>query len=104
MIDTLRIGLPKGRMERAVLDLLAAGGIHVTPTARGYRPHVRFDCAEAKVAENTTPLSTISALVRIGARHRRGLGSVLVPVGAWHQRGLQLLLGLGLVMVGAWHR
>ena len=49
MTDTLRIGLPKGRMERAVLDLLAAGGIRVTPTARGYRPHVQFESAEAKI-------------------------------------------------------
>jgi ATP phosphoribosyltransferase len=49
MTDILRIGLPKGRMERAVLDLLADGGMRVTPTARGYRPHVRFDSAEAKV-------------------------------------------------------
>ena len=49
MTDILRIGLPKGRMERAVLDLLADGGISVTPTARGYRPHVHFESAEAKV-------------------------------------------------------
>ena len=49
MTDTLRIGLPKGRMERAVLDLLADGGIRVTPTARGYRPSVRLEDAEAKV-------------------------------------------------------
>ena len=49
MTDLLRIGLPKGRMERAVFELLADGGVQVTPTARGYRPHVRFECAEAKV-------------------------------------------------------
>jgi ATP phosphoribosyltransferase len=49
MTDTLRIGLPKGRMERAVLDLLADGGVQVTPTARGYRPAVRLEHAEAKV-------------------------------------------------------
>ena len=49
MTETLRIGLPKGRMESAVFSLLAEAGIEVTPTARGYRPHVRFDCAEAKV-------------------------------------------------------
>jgi ATP phosphoribosyltransferase len=49
MTDILRIGLPKGRMERAVLDLLAEAGIRVTPTARGYRPHVRLEATEAKV-------------------------------------------------------
>lgn len=49
MTDMLRIGLPKGRMERAVLDLLADGGVRVAPTARSYRPHVRLERAEAKV-------------------------------------------------------
>jgi ATP phosphoribosyltransferase len=49
MTDILRIGLPKGRMERAVLDLLGEAGIRVTPTARGYRPHVRLEATEAKV-------------------------------------------------------
>jgi ATP phosphoribosyltransferase len=49
VIDVLRLGLPKGRMERAVLELLADGGVQVTPGARGYRPHVQLDCVEAKV-------------------------------------------------------
>ena len=49
MNDVLRLGLPKGRMERAVLDLLSDGGVQVTPGARGYRPHVELDCVEAKV-------------------------------------------------------
>lgn len=49
MTDLLRIGLPKGRMERAVLELLADGGVQVTPGARGYRPQVQLDCVEAKV-------------------------------------------------------
>ena len=49
MNDTLRIGLPKGRMERAVLDLLADGGVQVVPSARGYRPSVRLERTEAKV-------------------------------------------------------
>ncbi|MFN8583230.1 MAG: ATP phosphoribosyltransferase, partial [Gemmatimonadaceae bacterium] len=43
-----RIGLPKGRMERAVMELMADAGIRVTPTARGYRPHVRLPDAETK--------------------------------------------------------
>lgn len=49
MTDILRIGLPKGRMERAVLDLLAEAGIRVTPTARGYRPHLLLQATETKV-------------------------------------------------------
>lgn len=36
-------------MERAVLQLLADGGVQVTPSARSYRPHVRLERAEAKV-------------------------------------------------------
>ena len=49
MTGLLRIGLPKGRMERAVLDLLADAGIRVTPTARGYRPELLLDATETKV-------------------------------------------------------
>lgn len=49
MTDILRIGLPKGRMERAVLELLGDAGIRVTPTARGYRPHLQLDATEVKV-------------------------------------------------------
>jgi ATP phosphoribosyltransferase len=44
----LRLGLPKGRMEQAVLTLLADAGIRVTPGARGYRPHVSLPETEAK--------------------------------------------------------
>jgi ATP phosphoribosyltransferase len=45
----LRLGLPKGRMEQAVLTLLADAGIRVTPGARGYRPHVSLPETEAKL-------------------------------------------------------
>jgi ATP phosphoribosyltransferase len=46
---TFRIGLPKGRMESAVLTLLADAGIRVRPSARGYRPDVSLAGAEAKL-------------------------------------------------------
>ncbi len=45
----LRLGLPKGHMEQAVLTLLADAGIRVTPGARGYRPHVSLADTEAKL-------------------------------------------------------
>ena len=45
----LRIGLPKGRMERSVLTLLDDAGISVTPSSRGYRPEISLDQAEVKV-------------------------------------------------------
>ncbi|HEX4628581.1 MAG TPA: ATP phosphoribosyltransferase [Gemmatimonadales bacterium] len=45
----LRLALPKGHMEQAVLTLLADAGIRVTPGARGYRPHVSLPDTEAKL-------------------------------------------------------
>ena len=45
----LRLALPKGRMERGVLDLLGEAGIRVQPTARGYRPAVSLGGVETKV-------------------------------------------------------
>ncbi len=45
----LRLGLPKGRMEPAVLTLLADAGIRVTPSARGYRPGISLGNTEVKV-------------------------------------------------------
>jgi ATP phosphoribosyltransferase len=45
----LRLGLPKGHMEQAVLTLLVEAGIRVTPGARGYRPHVSLADTEAKL-------------------------------------------------------
>jgi ATP phosphoribosyltransferase len=47
-------------MERAVLELLSHGGVEVTPTARGYRPHVHFEGAEAKMLK---PQNIIEMLV-----------------------------------------
>ena len=44
-----RLGLPKGRMEQAVLTLLADAGIRVRPSARGYRPEVSLPGGEAKL-------------------------------------------------------
>jgi len=44
-----RLGLPKGRMEQAVLTLLADAGIRVRASARGYRPDVSLPGAEAKL-------------------------------------------------------
>ncbi len=46
---TLRLGLPKGHMESGVLRLLGDAGISVTPAARGYRPTVSLERAEAKL-------------------------------------------------------
>ena len=45
----LRLGLPKGRMEQAVLALLGEAGIRVRPSVRGYRPDVSLPQTEAKL-------------------------------------------------------
>ncbi len=60
MSEILRIGLPKGRMERAVLELLSDAGVRVTPTARGYRPHVGLEASEVKILK---PQNIIEMLV-----------------------------------------
>lgn len=72
MIDTatrttLRLGLPKGRMEENVLRLLAEAGIRVQPTARSYRPSVSLPLAEAK----TMKPQNIVEMLALG---RRDLG------------------------------
>jgi ATP phosphoribosyltransferase len=64
MDDTLRLGLPKGRMEAAVHELLAAAGVQVTPTARSYRPRTNLEGAEAKIQK---PQNVIEMLA-IGRR------------------------------------
>ena len=48
-MSSIRLGLPKGRMETGVLTLLADAGIRVRPSARGYRPEVSLPGAEAKL-------------------------------------------------------
>jgi ATP phosphoribosyltransferase len=61
---TFRIGLPKGRMESAVLTLLADAGIRVRPSARGYRPDVSLAGAEAKLLKP----QNIVEMLAVGSR------------------------------------
>ena len=62
--DTLRLALPKGRMQDAVLALLADAGIHVTSTARGYRPAVSLPDCEAKILKH----QNIVEMLELGTR------------------------------------
>jgi ATP phosphoribosyltransferase len=64
---TLRLGLPKGRMEPGVVQLLADAGIRVTPTARSYRPTISLPETEAK----TLKPQNIVEMLALG---RRDLG------------------------------
>src|SRR5881394_3682654 len=45
----LRLALPKGRMEQAVLTLMGDAGIRIRPGARSYRPEVSLPGTEAKI-------------------------------------------------------
>lgn len=45
----LRLAVPKGRMYDAVVRLLADAGIHLTNTARSYRPVISIPGCEVKV-------------------------------------------------------
>ncbi|MCH7857201.1 MAG: ATP phosphoribosyltransferase [Gemmatimonadetes bacterium] len=62
--DTLRLALPKGRMQDAVILLLADAGIRVTPTARGYRPAVSLPNCEAKILKH----QNIVEMLELGSR------------------------------------
>ena len=64
---TLRMALPKGRIQLAVLDLFRDAGVPVTPTVRGYRPRVALEQCEAKVMK---PQNIVEML----ALGRRDLG------------------------------
>lgn len=58
---TLRLGLPKGRMEAGVLSLLGDAGIRVRPGARGYRPDVSLPETEAKLLKPQNVVEMLAA-------------------------------------------
>src|SRR5256885_12120821 len=60
----LRLALPKGRMEQAVLTLLGDAGIRIRPSARGYRPEVSLPDTEAK----TLKPQNIVEMLSLGSR------------------------------------
>lgn len=45
----LKLAIPKGRMYDGVVSLLAEAGIHISQTARSYRPHSNFESCEVKI-------------------------------------------------------
>jgi len=47
--DALKLAIPKGRMYDGVVSLLADAGIHISQTARSYRPHANLEGCEVKV-------------------------------------------------------
>ena len=51
---TIRLALPKGRMQEGVAALLTAAGVRVGATDRGYRPSVSLPGYEAKILKPQT--------------------------------------------------
>ncbi|MCA9519313.1 MAG: hypothetical protein KC635_30465, partial [Myxococcales bacterium] len=47
--SSLRLALPKGRMQASVMQLLHDAGIRVTVDERGYRPQVSLPGFETKI-------------------------------------------------------
>lgn len=47
--DLVRLGLPKGRMQDNLFQLLAEGGVRVRASARGYRPQIAMAGFETKI-------------------------------------------------------
>ena len=62
--ETLRFGLPQGRMQEAALALLADAGIRVTPSARSYRPSISLPDCEAKILKP----QNIVEMLELGSR------------------------------------
>jgi ATP phosphoribosyltransferase len=61
MTSTVKLALPKGRMEQGVLALLAEAGVRVASSARGYRPTVSLPNVEAKVLKPQNIIEMLAA-------------------------------------------
>lgn len=61
MSTTVRLALPKGRMEQGVLALLAEAGVKISSSARGYRPIVSLPNVEAKVLKPQNIIEMLAA-------------------------------------------
>src|SRR5579859_5578311 len=64
MSDTLRLGLPKGRMHEGVMALLAEAGIRVTTDPRGYRPQLSLPGFEVKLLKPQNIIEMLHAGTR----------------------------------------
>lgn len=60
----LHLALPKGRMQKGVFDLLAAGGVPVRVGARGYRPSVALPDVTAKLLKPQNVVEMLDAGTR----------------------------------------
>ena len=81
---TLRLGLPKGRMQEGILCLMAEAGIGVRLSARGYRPAVSLPGTDAKILKPQNIVEMLAAGSRdvgfAGADWVQELGVDLVEI------------------------
>jgi len=63
-VTPLLFALPKGRMQKGVLNLLAEAGIKVRMTERGYRPLVSYPGIEAKILKPQNIIEMLHAGTR----------------------------------------
>ncbi|MFT4541440.1 MAG: ATP phosphoribosyltransferase [Planctomycetota bacterium] len=59
--DTIRLALPKGRIQEGVVTLLAEAGIRVRTGARGYRPSLSIDGFETKLLKPQNIVEMLAA-------------------------------------------
>ena len=62
--DTIKLGLPKGRMKNGVLDLLDTAGIKVRVSSRAYRPNISLPDYDTKILKP----QDIVEMLNIGSR------------------------------------
>ncbi len=65
---TLRLALPKGRMEQGVLALLADSGVRIRASSRGYRPNVSFPGPDIVVHAKVLKPQNIVEMLHAGSR------------------------------------
>lgn len=67
----LRLGLPKGRMQRGLYQLLADAGLPVRDTARGYRPQIQSRDSDRSFEVKLLKPQNVVSMLQAG---RRDLG------------------------------
>jgi ATP phosphoribosyltransferase len=60
----VRLALPKGRMERAIFDLLSDAGVHIQVGSRAYRPSISLDGFDTKLLKP----QNIVEMLHVGSR------------------------------------
>lgn len=81
---SLKLALPKGRMQDGVFRLLRDAGIHVSVGERGYRPRVSLEGVDAKILKPQNVIGMLAAGARdvgfAGADWVKELGADVVEV------------------------